>query len=157
MDTTMIVSVDDVRLAVPADFRPMNSDEISGHYGSFKLNEAFIQDADRAYLAIQFGEQALGQDGVTQRIDECERVYRRMSPGFVMGEKRLYTGGDAETAALSFKSNALDRDLLNMLAISSMAGKELFLLLTCNIEDAQRYIPIFTAMVESLRLESTDC
>ena len=35
-----------------------------------------------------------------------------------MGEKRLYTGGDAETAALSFKSNALDRDLLNMLAIS---------------------------------------
>ena len=76
---------------------------------------------------------------------------------FVMGEKRLYIGGDVKTAALSFKPNAPDRDLLNMFTISSMAGKEHFLLLTCDMEDAQRYIPAFTAMVEGFRLEPTDC
>lgn len=142
---------DKLEMDLPKGFSLMDESE-QGHYfggGTFPL--AYCDREAQAVLGVKLGPRELAEGEVPGRISEYQQSYQRMAPGFAMGEMRLKEDG-LKTGVLSFKSNAPTRDLLNMVAVASVDGEELFVMLACGMEDGIAFMRKFVYMVEGMRL-----
>lgn len=149
--TERIILFDKLELNLPEGFSPIDESEQGHYFGVSAFPVAYLDCEAQAVLGVKLGPRELVEGEVSERISEYQQSYQRMAPGFVMGEMRLKEEG-LQTGVLSFKSNAPTRDLLNMVAVASVDGEELFVMLVCGMDDGVAFMRKFVRMVKSMQL-----
>ena len=73
-----------------------------------------------------------------------------MAPGFTMGELLEKKGDKHSAAILTYKFNALMRDLYNIVAIMDYEDRELFLTFSCGLQDALTFMFEVLKIIEDI-------
>lgn len=137
-------------LDLPSDYCQMTAEEMNKYYSKSFLN-AFIERKTNSIFCVADDCVPLSDNEIVDRILGYQYAYQRMAPGFQMGEMLQQNINGKLVAILTFKSNAISRDLYNIIALTSVNNKELELLFTCDLKQADRKINEFISIIESLK------
>lgn len=140
-----------VIIEIPDSFKEIGEKEISQIYsGGLIINKAFCDQDAKAHIGIAVNGYFLNNDNLEERLSFYQNLYSRMTPGFFMGQMGINRDTDPYKAIMSFKSNTIERDLLNVLAITPYMEKELIVLCNCSMNDSPQLFRKFIKMIESI-------
>lgn len=137
-------------LDIPNNYCKMNEDEMNKYY-SKSFSYAFIEKETSSVFCVIDDCVPLSENDITDRILGYQYAYQRMAPGFQMGEMLQQNINGKLVVILTFKSNAISRNLFNIIALTSANEKELKLLFTCDLKQSKNKIKEFISIIESLR------
>lgn len=141
-----------MELTLPDSFQEMDDKEISTYYGNQTGIEAgFIEKESETVLAVKLNDRELKKGYVEERIQEYFHFYSRMAPGFVSGEVVAKKEMEHDIALMTFKSNAPTRDLFNIVAVSNLNDKEVFITGSCNMTQAINKIDVFMKIINGIK------
>lgn len=144
------ITYENISVKLPDGFKSMTEEEVKLYYNNVKFDSAFIQQEKKAVLGIVQNQNKLLAQQVGKRIEEYQNSYARMAPGFTMGELLEKKGDKHSAAILTYKSNALMRDLYNIVAIMDYEDRELFLTFSCGLKDAQTFMFEVLKIIEDI-------
>lgn len=139
-------------ISIPDTFVKMTDAEKESFFSNGKFDFAYINHEYNAFITIVLNNIELNKLDVEERIVKYYNMYNRLAPGFIFGEMKIKHGTDSDTALLSFKSNALERDMFNLLTVSNLLNKELVVTFSCNINDSIMFLPQITNMIYEMEL-----
>lgn len=144
------------RLILPVSdfFEDMLEDERNIYFNGALCDYAYIMREKNALISVTLNEMDLSQSDVERRISAYHATYSRLAPGFVFGEMKIKSVGATNTAVLSFKSNALERDLYNLVIVSNLSDKELVITFHCDIRDSFFFTPIVAKMLNEMQVKN---
>lgn len=138
-------------IAVPAGFADADAQTKNSYFGATPMDHVFAAEDGSAVMGIVRQETELANDAVEGKIAVYQQYYSRMVPGFVMGQMRKGEVGGQNVGLMTYQSNAPTRNMFNLLAITSLQGREVLILCACDMKDAIKYLRTFLAAVESMR------
>lgn len=139
-----------LKIDLPDGFEQMNDEENKKFFSEHKLNYSYILREKNTVVGIVVNDVPLNNETVEKRINQYYALYSRMAPGFVMGEMKMKQSEENTFGILSFKSNAPERDLFNIVLVANFNGKELFIIATGNMQDAESLIPKYVKMIDQM-------
>lgn len=139
-------------MELPEGFDCMNEEEIIKYFSNHKFDYSFISREKNSVIGVFVNDTPLGSDKVDERINQYYATYSRMTPGFVMGEMKIKPSDDVSIAMFSFKSNAPERDLFNIIAVANFLEKELFILASGDMKDVEALMPEFVKMIDKMKI-----
>lgn len=142
-----------LNITLPAEFEAITSDRVPQYYGAAAMEHVFVREDAEAVIGITRPGNELADPDVEDRIQAYQRYYSRMAPGFVLGEMCKNTVSGHSVAFMSFKSNAPERDLYNILAITALDGQELLISCSCDLKDAKQFMYPFLHVLESMSFD----
>lgn len=137
-------------LDIPNNYCKMTEDEMNKYY-SKSLSYAFIEKDTSSVFCVIDDCVTLSENEIIDRILGYQYAYQRMAPGFQMGEMLQQNINGKLVVILTFKSNAISRNLFNIIALTSVNDKELKLFFTCDLKQTESKIKEFISIIESLR------
>lgn len=130
----------------------MDAEKIRTYYGSESgVDIGFVEEETKSILGLLANNKELKKGGAKERLQEYYQLYSRMAPGFVLGESIEKQGAGHDIALMTFKSNALTRDLFNFIAITNLDDKELFITGSCDWANAVSKIQVFMQIVNDIK------
>lgn len=142
-------------MEIPEQFRPVSAEERQQVFGAVAPDHGFAAE-DGALIGIVQTATPLAEDQVEQQIASYRQYYSRMVPGYAKGELRKSVCGGRTVAIMSYKSNAPTRDLYNLLALTTLEGRELLAVFSCDMQQALRYMRVFLRTVESMEFSEEE-
>lgn len=140
-----------IKLNFPDGYVKMNPEEIKLYYGNqVNIADGFIEQETKSVIGIALSERSLTQEDVENQILQYHQIYSRMAPGFTMGEILKKSVGNHDIAMMTFKSNAVTRDLYNMIIITNLDGKEFMVSCSCDMRNAVEMMPKYTKIVDKI-------
>lgn len=135
---------------IPDGFVGAEENERKAYFGGTPMDYAFVEKEKGAVIGVVRTQNTLADEQVEKQIAAYQQYYSRMAPGFAMGEMRKSSRNNHNIALMTYKSNAPTKDLYNILAITTLDGKELLFLFSCDLTVAQQFIRPFVGVLESL-------
>lgn len=117
---------------------------------------AYVDKETKSIIGLSNENMDLDNDQVVNKIMDYQFMYSRLTPGFQMGEILHKIIDNRNVAILSFKSNAISRDLYNIVSITSFEGKEYIFNFSCNLKIAEEKINEFIKIIESISFSKED-
>lgn len=139
-------------LDLPESFEYMTENELERFFPNTEIDYAYIARNIESVIGIAINDVELNKNDVEQRITDYYNIYSRMTPGFVMGEIKKKDNENNSCAIFSFKSNAPTRDLFNIVSVTNFFGKELFIIISGNMDDSTKLIPECVKMIDSMNI-----
>lgn len=137
-------------LDLPISYCQMTAEEMNKYYSKSFFN-AFIERKTNSIFCVADDCVSLSDDEIVDKVLGYQYAYQRMAPGFQMGEMLQQNINGKLVAILTFKSNAISRDLFNIIALTSVDNKELKLFFTCDLKQTDNKINEFISIIESLK------
>lgn len=135
---------------IPDSYCEMTEEEMNKYYSRI-FSHAFIEKETSSVFCVTDDLVTLSDEELTDRILGYQYAYQRMAPGFQMGEMLQQNINGQRVVVLTFKSNAVSRDLFNIVALTSVNNKELKLFFTCDLKQTDKKIDEFIKIIESLK------
>lgn len=139
-------------IELPEGFEYMNEEENKSFFPNHIFDYSFILRDKNSVMGIELNDTPLACGDVEERINQYYTLYSRMTPGFVMGEMKIKPSNDVSFGIFSFKSNAPKRDLFNIVMVANFFEKELFVIATGDLNDAEILIPEFIKMIDQMEI-----
>lgn len=137
-------------ITIPDGFVAAEENECKARFRGAAMDYAFIEKEKGAVIGVVRTQNTLTDEQVEKQILAYQQYYSRMAPGFSMGEMRKSNRKNHNIALMTYKSNAPTKDLYNILAITTLGGKELLFLFACDLKDAQKLMHPFVRVLETL-------
>lgn len=141
---------EEVTMDLPECYREMTDEERACYYPVTKALHAYIYPEKKAVICSVETGKKLDKEGVEQSIYSYQRVYSRIAPGFEMGQIFLKNEEKFNVGVITFKSNALERDLFNLFAVLNVKDKEAQILMSCNVNDAVQFLDRYVDAINSI-------
>lgn len=138
-------------MELPEGFTAIDREEQKKYFGQTQADYAYILEEKQVFATIVRTGTDLTDDKVETQIAAYQQYYSRMVPGYKQGEMRISRKAGRNVAFMTYKSNAPTRDLYNMLAVTTLDGKELVILLACDMQDSINYMYKFLRILDSLQ------
>lgn len=137
-------------ITIPDGFVAAEENERKARFRGVAMDYAFVEKEKGAVIGVVRTQYDLTDEQVEKKIAAYQQYYSRMTPGFEMGELRKSNRDNHSIALMTYKSNAPTKDLYNILAITTLEGKELLFLFACDLKVAQQLMHPFVRVLESL-------
>lgn len=142
-----------IKVKLSDNFDEMTEEEKIEYYNNTFLDYAYIDRKDKSVLCVLNQKKELEKSNVESRTIEYLSLYRRMIPGYQEGEVLIRREKNFNMGIVSYKSNALTRDLFNVFSVMNFEEKEILIQMSCDLKVAFNKLPVFTNMLQSLYIE----
>ena len=142
---------DTLEMTIPDGFAVAEENVRKTHFSGTPVDYAFIEKEKDAVIGVVRTPNALPDEQVENQLLGYRQYYSRMVPGFAMGELRKSKRDNHNIALMTYKSNAPTKDMYNILAITTLGGKELLFLFACDLKVAQQLMHPFVHVLDSLK------
>ncbi len=148
---TTIVFEELLKLDIPEGFRPATQAELERFPQEGKLGSMYIRDEGPSYITLTKTGNELHDEQVEERLKHYCTAYRRMLPGFQLGQMAKKKTDCLTVGTFFCQSTTLDKDLFHAFAVIAIEGSEVVITMSCEVKRAMQQGKLFMDCINSMR------